>query len=144
LRALNIGNNGNISLVAEQFLPPFRGNDQRFYGQVLLISYAADLSSRKLFNLSKSQVSFDQGYFDSFTYLAKDQQFLLLYNDKSKSPMRKTCFNAKGTQNTALEYTGAEKLKVRPSNCMALSSQELWIYAETADKKHYQVGLLGF
>ncbi len=144
LRALNIERNGTISLLAEQFLPPFRGNDQRFYGQVLLISYPADLSARKLYSLSKSQVSYDQGYFDSFAYLAKDQQFLLLYNDKSKSPMRKACFNAKGTQNTALEYTGAEKLKVRPSNCMALSSQELWIYAETADKKHYQVGLLGF
>jgi len=144
LRALNIENNGRISIVAEQFLPPFRGNDQRYYGQVLLIAYAADLSTRKLFSLNKNQVSFDQGYFDSFAFLAKDEQYLLLYNDKSKTPMRKACFNAKGTQNTPLEYTGTEKIKVCPRNCAALSNQELWIYAETADKKHYQVGLLGF
>ncbi|WP_373550325.1 hypothetical protein [Haliscomenobacter sp.] len=144
LRALHVEANGNISIVAEQFLPPFRGNDQRYYGQVLLISYTADLSTRKLFSLNKNQVSFDQGYFDSFAFLAKDEQYLLLYNDKSKTPMRKACFNAKGTQNTPLEYSGTEKIKVRPSNCAALSNEELWIYAETADKKHYQVGLIGF
>ena len=144
LRALQVEANGNISIVAEQFLPPYRGNDQRYYGQVLLIAYAADLSARKLFSLNKNQVSFDQGYFDSFAFLAKDEQYLLLYNDKSKTPMRKACFNAKGTQNTPLEYTGTEKIKVCPRNCAALSNQELWIYAETADKKHYQVGLLGF
>ncbi|MDX2068179.1 MAG: hypothetical protein SFV55_07110 [Haliscomenobacter sp.] len=144
LRALNVEKNGNISILAEQFLPPFRGNDQRYYGQVLLIRYSADLSSRKLFNLSKSQVSYDQGYFDSFAYLGNDQQYLLLYNDKSRSPMRKAHFSAKGAEDTPLEYPGTEKIKVCPRNCAALSNEELWIYAETADKKHYQVGLLGF
>lgn len=144
LRALNIEKNGNISILAEQFLPPFRGNEQRYYGQVLLIRYSADLSSRKLFNLSKSQVSYDQGYFDSFAYLANDQQYLLLYNDKSKSPMRKAHLTSKGAEDTPLGYPGTEKIKVCPRNCAALSNEELWIYAETVDKKHYQVGLLGF
>jgi hypothetical protein len=95
-------------------------------------------------SLDKTQVSYDQGYFDSFAYLAKDDQMLLLYNDKSKSPMRQATFNGRGSQLSALEQGGTEKVKVRPSNCAALSNQEMWIYAETLDKKSYQVALMQF
>lgn len=144
LRGLHVGADGGISILAEQFLPPFRGNDQRYYGQVLLISYSSDLKTRRLFGLNKNQVSFDQGYFDSFVYLAKGEQHLMLYNDKSKSPMRKACFTSQGAENTPLECPGSDKIKVRPKNCAALSDEALWIYAETADKKQYQVGLLKF
>lgn len=144
LKGLHLGEDGSISILAEQFLPPFRGNEQRYYGQVLLISYTSDLNTRRLFSLHKNQVSFDQGYFDSFAYLVKGEQHLLLYNDKSKSPMRKACFTDKGTENTPLECPFGGKIKVRPSNCAALSNEAMWIYAETVDKKQYQVGLLEF
>jgi hypothetical protein len=144
LRTIHVAANGSITLLSEQFLPPFRGNNQQYYGQVLLVRYAADFSSCHLSSLNKSQVSFDRGYFDSFAYVAKGEQYLLLYNDKSKTPMRKAYFTSKGAEDTPLEYPGTEKIKVCPRNCVALSNQELWIYAETVDKKHYQVGLLGF
>jgi hypothetical protein len=44
----------------------------------------------------------------------------------------------------SLYYGDSEKVKVRPSNCAALSNQEMWIYAETLDKKSYQVALMQF
>ena len=44
LRTIHVAANGSITLLSEQFLPPFRGNNQHFYGQVLLIQYAADFS----------------------------------------------------------------------------------------------------
>ena len=144
LRGLHLDSNGGIALIAEQFLPPFRGNGQRFYGQVLMVCFTQDLANCKIQCLDKTQVSYDQGYFDSFAYLAKDDQMLLLYNDKSKSPMRQATFNGRGRQFSALEHAGTEKIKVRPSNCAALSNQEMWIYAETLDKKSYQVALMQF
>lgn len=144
LKALHLEPDGNVSLLAEQFLPPFKGNAQRFYGEVLLVTYPADLNDRKLHMLSKNQVSFDQGYFDSFAYLVKGEQHLLLYNDKSKSPMRKASFTNDGSENTPLECPFGGKIKVRPSNCAAISNEAMWIYAETVDKKQYQVGLLEF
>jgi len=144
LRDLHLDPQGSITMIAEQFLPPFRGNGQRFYGQVLMVCFTNNLANCKIQCLDKSQVSFDQGYFDSFAYLAKDDQLLLLYNDKSKNPMRKATFNGRNSQLSALEQGGAEKIKVRPSNCATLADGDMWIYAETLDKKSYQVALMHF
>jgi len=137
-RGLQISANGYISLLAEQFFAGSRGNSS--YGQVLLLSYPPDLNSRSLVNLYKNQVSADYGYFDSFALVAKNDQVVLLYNDKGKAAVFKVSLSSSKAEH--LTTLVDDKVPICPRSCAALPDGILWIYAETADKKYYQVGLL--
>lgn len=137
-RGLQLSPSGRISLLAEQFLAGQRGNNS--HGQVLLLSYPPDLNSRSLINLYKNQVSADYGYFDSYALVAKDEQLVLMYNDKGKSAVFKASLNSSKAEH--LTTLGSDKTQICPRACAALPGRALWIYAETEDKKQYQVGLL--
>lgn len=137
-RGLQLSPSGRISLLAEQFLAGQRGNSS--HGQVLLLSYPPDLNSRSLINLYKNQVSADYGYFDSYALVAKDEQLVLMYNDKGKSAVFKASLNSSKAEH--LTTLGSDKTQICPRACAALPGGALWIYAETEDKKQYQVGLL--
>ena len=135
---LQLSPNGRISLLAEQFLAGQSGNSS--HGQVLLLTYPPDLNSRSLINLYKNQVSADYGYFDSFALLVKDEQLVLMYNDKGKSAVFKVLLSSSKVEH--LTTLGSDKTQICPRACAALPGGALWIYAETEDKKQYQVGLL--
>ncbi|MBK9492651.1 MAG: hypothetical protein IPO07_30655 [Haliscomenobacter sp.] len=62
LKALHVAPNGSLTLVAEQFLPPFRGNGRQFYGQVLMVSYSV-LGQRKLNMLLQNPGQLRRGVF---------------------------------------------------------------------------------
>lgn len=137
-RGLQISAIGHIYLLAEQFFAGARGNSS--YGQVLLLAYPPDLNSRSLVSLYKNQVSADYGYFDSFAQVAKNEQVVLLYNDKGKPAVFKVSLSSSKAEH--LSSLMDDKVQICPRSCAALPDGVLCIYAETADKKYYQVGLL--
>lgn len=137
-RGLQLSSDGRISLLAEQLLVGQQGN--RTYGQVLLLTYPPDLNSRSLINLYKNQVSADYGYFDSFALVAKDEQLVLMYNDKNRPAVFKASLVSSRAEH--LTTLSGDKVQICPRSCAALPGGVLWIYAETEDKKYYQVGLL--